>query len=255
MPGLPIVRRSPRTLAPQQTIRPGSLEPAEAAERHDCSAIVLFVPEPFCPRGNTVSDSTVVACPHCNVKIKNDNPKLAGRKVTCPRCHQPFVLPPLAVPQDAPSIPLASDFSETDPLNFLNPTAPAIAPRPTPVPTTATKSRNIFCQNCGSANGVAASRCVACGHPLKAPNVNASSKIPNYLVQSILVTLCWCLPFGIPAIVYAAQVNKKVVAGDVEGATTASKRAKMWLWIAFGSGLLWVFALMILQMLASLAHE
>src|SRR5438093_12052328 len=31
--------------------------------------------------------------------------------------------------------------------------------------------------------------------------------VPNYLIQAILVTLCCCLPFGIPAIVYAAQVN------------------------------------------------
>src|SRR5882672_10526815 len=28
-------------------------------------------------------------------------------------------------------------------------------------------------------------------------------KVPNYLVQSILVTLCCCLPFGIAAIVFA----------------------------------------------------
>ena len=41
-----------------------------------------------------------------------------------------------------------------------------------------------------------------------------SRNIPNYLVQAILTTLFCCLPFGIVAIVYAAQVNTKIEAGD-----------------------------------------
>ena len=61
--------------------------------------------------------------------------------------------------------------------------------------------------------------------------------IPNYLVQSILVTICCCLPFGIVAIVYAAQVNSKLSGGDYAGAADASQKAKMWCWIAFGCGL------------------
>jgi ABC-type arginine/histidine transport system permease subunit len=69
--------------------------------------------------------------------------------------------------------------------------------------------------------------------------------IPNYLVQSILVTLCCCLPFGIVAIIFAAQVNSKLAAGDVAGAREASGNAKRWCWIAFGVGivlqLIWLF--------------
>src|SRR5882724_11600119 len=37
--------------------------------------------------------------------------------------------------------------------------------------------------------------------PLNAPSAPAEP-VPNYLVQSILCTLCCCLPFGIVAIVY-----------------------------------------------------
>lgn len=62
-------------------------------------------------------------------------------------------------------------------------------------------------------------------------------KVPNYLVQSILVTLCCCLPFGIAAIVFAAQVNSKLAAGDFPGAQESSRKAKMWCWIAFGVGI------------------
>ena len=60
--------------------------------------------------------------------------------------------------------------------------------------------------------------------------------VPNYLAQSILCTLCCCLPFGIVAIIYASQVNTKAAAGDYAGAQAASKSAKLWCWISFGLG-------------------
>lgn len=110
----------------------------------------------------------------------------------------------------------------------------------------------MFCRKCGAQNDDHAVRCVQCGEPMQmaapppplqpppppgmAPGMPAG-QIPNYLVQAILVTILCCLPFGIPAIVFAAQVNGKVQAGDVQGAMDASKKAKMWCWIAFGCGL------------------
>ena len=59
----------------------------------------------------------------------------------------------------------------------------------------------------------------------------------DYLVQSILVTLCCCLIGGIISIVYAAQVNSKWAAGDSAGALAASENAKMWCWLSFGIGI------------------
>jgi hypothetical protein len=61
--------------------------------------------------------------------------------------------------------------------------------------------------------------------------------IPNYLVQSILVTLCCCLPLGVVAIIFSAQVNSKLAAGDIAGAQDASNKAKLFCWIAVGLGL------------------
>ena len=63
-------------------------------------------------------------------------------------------------------------------------------------------------------------------------------EIPSYLPQAILVTIFCCLPFGIVSIVYAAQVNGKVAAGDIDGARDASEKAKTWAWVALGFGLL-----------------
>jgi hypothetical protein len=76
---------------------------------------------------------------------------------------------------------------------------------------------------------------VAPGAPPPPPSVPEKPK--NYLVQSILVTLFCCLPFGVVAIVYSAQVDSKYRAGDYAGALHASKRASMWGWISFGIGI------------------
>ena len=73
--------------------------------------------------------------------------------------------------------------------------------------------------------------------PPLSPSGVPAEKVPNYLVQAILCTLCCCLPLGIVAIVYAAQVNTKFSAGDYTGAQEASKKAKMWCWISFGLGI------------------
>jgi len=122
----------------------------------------------------------------------------------------------------------------------------------------------VNCPNCGTSNLENASICVNCGRPLAAaappppppvppPQQQATytppppsyapqgqppvQQIPNYLWQSIVVTLCCCLPLGIVAIIFAAQVNDKANRGDIGGAMQASKNAKMWCWIAFGCGL------------------
>ncbi len=50
----------------------------------------------------------------------------------------------------------------------------------------------------------------------------------NYLIESILVTIFCCQPFGIISIIYSSQVNSKYTLGDFEGAKLASKNAKKW---------------------------
>ncbi len=61
--------------------------------------------------------------------------------------------------------------------------------------------------------------------------------IPNNLVWAILSTLLCCLPVGIVSIVYAAQVNGKLAAGDVAGAQESSDKAKKW---AIWSAIAWL---------------
>ncbi len=99
----------------------------------------------------------------------------------------------------------------------------------------------MHCPNCGARNSDADGSCAQCGRQL--PTVQqplpyyVRPEIPNYLVHSILLTVLCCLPFGIVAIVYAAQVNSKLQLGDIAGATEASNQAKRWCWIGFICGL------------------
>lgn len=113
----------------------------------------------------------------------------------------------------------------------------------------------MFCGKCGSQVPDGAQFCNKCGQPMgaavvtpttpgaavtpgAAPGVAAPGgvKVPNHLVEAILVTLFCCLPLGIAAIIFAAQVNNKLAAGDVAGAIDASNKAKTLSWISFGCG-------------------
>lgn len=65
-----------------------------------------------------------------------------------------------------------------------------------------------------------------------------TSDVPNYLIPAILSTIFCCLPLGVVSIIFATQVNSKVAAGDIAGAMEASKKAKMFMFIAVGLGVL-----------------
>jgi hypothetical protein len=103
------------------------------------------------------------------------------------------------------------------------------------------------CDQCGGQNADDATNCVLCGASLGGANPYQSPivvpglprpKVPNYLVYAIVTTLCCCVPFGIVAIFYAAQVDRKFAAGDYQGARLSSRNAKMWCRIGVGVGLL-----------------
>ena len=71
------------------------------------------------------------------------------------------------------------------------------------------------------------------------PVSGTPDRVPNYLIPAIISALC-CFPLGIISIIFAAQVNGKVAAGDTTGALDASKKAKMFSYIFIGLGVvLW----------------
>lgn len=68
----------------------------------------------------------------------------------------------------------------------------------------------------------------------------------NWLVESILVTLFCCLPFGIVGIINAAQVSSKYASQDYDGAERASREAGKWTKIGFWVGIAGIIIYMLL---------
>ena len=127
----------------------------------------------------------------------------------------------------------------------------------------------IYCPQCGTANADTAAVCGNCqtalpradaaaapGAPSPAPGAPPTAKpqINNYLIPAIVVTLCCCLPGGIVAIVYAAQVNNKLQAGDIAGAQAASNNAKLWCMISAGVGLVLTLGAIAINLLGVMAN-
>lgn len=90
----------------------------------------------------------------------------------------------------------------------------------------------MFCKSCGAQLSDKAVQCPKCGTAV------VVKPIPTHMVDAILATIFCCLPFGIPAIVYASMVNSRIAAGDLEGAMRASRSANMWVHISAWTGLL-----------------
>ncbi|MGH9495751.1 MAG: CD225/dispanin family protein [Candidatus Sulfotelmatobacter sp.] len=127
----------------------------------------------------------------------------------------------------------------------------------------------MFCPQCGASNADNSTVCVQCSRnllagtmarplPVQGVILPPGQTVPNYLIFAILATVFCCLPAGIPAIVFAAQVNGKLQAGDIAGAQAASRNAKIWCWVSLGVGLgailIWIL-LMVLGVIGNLAHH
>jgi predicted metal-binding transcription factor (methanogenesis marker protein 9) len=75
---------------------------------------------------------------------------------------------------------------------------------------------------------------------------SAGTTVQNYLIPAIVSTIFCCVPLGVVSIIFAVQVNNKVAAGDIAGAMESSKKAKMFMFIAIGAGLLvWVCSIIL----------
>jgi predicted nucleic acid-binding Zn ribbon protein len=119
----------------------------------------------------------------------------------------------------------------------------------------------MYCPYCGTENEDIAATCSNCNENIQNIEVKTTEaiSIPNYLVQSILITIFCCLPFGIVSIIFAAQVNGEIKAGNIEKAQECSRKAKLWSWWGFGIGIvstvLWIIIQIILLTFGAYAES
>ena len=110
----------------------------------------------------------------------------------------------------------------------------------------------MFCPNCGAEVSEKAVVCLTCGAAVSSTVNSTVGQIQpkNWLVESILVTLFCCLPFGIAGIVNAANVSSRFTAGDMEGAQKASEQAGKWTKWGFWTGLVVIIVYVVIVVAA-----
>ena len=101
----------------------------------------------------------------------------------------------------------------------------------------------MICPKCGKQYNEDQSICESCNQGLIDNTYNkggnsADKAVSNYMVFSVLTTMCCCVPFGIVAIIYSFKVSKLLSLGDITGATEASKKAKLWIIVALIVGII-----------------
>lgn len=79
------------------------------------------------------------------------------------------------------------------------------------------------------------------------------SPSPTYLVPSILVTIFCCQILGIVAIVFSAIAMSKNSSGEYQEAAKAANTAKLWCWIGFGVGFVFIIGYSLLMVLGVFA--
>ncbi|GHV69585.1 hypothetical protein FACS1894199_18500 [Bacteroidia bacterium] len=105
-----------------------------------------------------------------------------------------------------------------------------------------------FCSSCGAQVADEAVVCIKCGCAVTgktATNLSGQQPPKTWLIQSILVTLFCCLPFGIVGIVNASKVETRFYAGDIDEANRLAAQAAKWtklgFWIGLGVIILYFF--------------
>ena len=112
------------------------------------------------------------------------------------------------------------------------------------------------CRNCGAETTVPEDAVPTDEAPApQQPHVTTptSEIVPTYLTEAILATIFCCVPFGIVAIIYAAQAKSALSTGNMASAIENSKTAKTWCWIAFGIGLGVAFIYILFLLIVGLA--
>ncbi len=76
--------------------------------------------------------------------------------------------------------------------------------------------------------------------PPQPPQMDVPVRPKNWLVESILVTILCCLPFGIAGIIFSAKVNSLYDQGLYNESIRASANAKKWTMIGLIVGIIYL---------------
>lgn len=195
----------------------------------------------ICKNCNQEISENVRFCPHCGTAVSQPEPTPAQPDV------QPHVQPPVAGPVSDPfnnpgAYPGAYQNSPyQQPAPDVQPHVQPPVAGPVPDPS----------NNPGAYPGAYQTPPYQQPEPDTPPVYAAAPAQPPvnqtpYLVWSILVTILCCIPFGIPAIVYAAKINSALADGNYPLAIDSAKKSKIWILVGAIVGFVLLLVLCIL---------
>lgn len=101
------------------------------------------------------------------------------------------------------------------------------------------------CPECGADNQSEVTNiCDRCGAKLKdlQPQTRMEgtkpAKFESYFIHSIILLACCCMPFGIVALIYAADAKSKFETGRYREAEEKAAKAKLWCIIGLVGGII-----------------
>jgi hypothetical protein len=166
-----------------------------------------------------------LACPTCGKRFQVPD-SAAGKQGRCPGCKHLLQIPGTPAPPEGPEVPETPEAGSSG----------------TPAPGREAGQRETkACPYCSEEILATARKCRHCGefldrtlrHGARAGRRRRPLRpVPNHLVSAILVTLFCCVPGGIVAIIYAAQSQSKLAAGNEAGARQAARNASTWIWVS-----------------------
>ncbi len=109
----------------------------------------------------------------------------------------------------------------------------------------------MICPKCGAENTVDGATCSECGeepHTMPIGTEFDPKRAYDHLFLAVAATFIGFMPVGLVALFYAGKVNRRLAAGDYDGAASASKRARKLSYVAIA---LMPFVIVIVEYLRS----
>ncbi len=88
-------------------------------------------------------------------------------------------------------------------------------------------------------------------HYRSTPTYGTVPRIPSYMGWAIATLILCFWPTGIVAVVYASKVGNKLALGDITGAQSYSRKAKIWCWVTFGIAIAWIVIAILVAVFAA----